>query len=179
MPSRRSAHCQTNSDAWLAVDLAIVELHSVIHFMHSESCPVGAAQHSRRCACGRAGLHFIKIFQEALSNVLQHAHATRLIVELTCPPPQGVLLLRIADNGRGIGARGSNARGRGLGGMSRRAAAPGAGGKVIQALERDAPACICQNPGGGTQFGIMDRPPQPVFLGQRSFAVRSQGIGLG
>jgi signal transduction histidine kinase len=137
---------KTNSDAWLAVDLAIVELHSVIHFMHSESVPivqtVGSLRYWLRKVVERQGLelvwhvrhdipddvlagvpayHFVKIFQEALSNVLQHAHATRLIVELSCPWPQGALLLRIADNGCGIGARGSNAPGRGLDGMFRRA----------------------------------------------------------
>lgn len=137
---------KTDSDAWLAVDLAIVELHSVIHFMHSESVPIvqamGNLRYWLRKVVERQGLelvwrvredipddalvgvpayHFIKIFQEALSNVLQHAGATRLIVELTCPWPQGTLQLRIADNGRGIKARGSKAAGRGLDGMFRRA----------------------------------------------------------
>lgn len=136
---------KTDSDAWLAVDLAIVELHSVIHFMHSDSVPIvqslGSVRYWLRKVVERQGLaltwqmqldlpdnvlagasayHFIKIVQEALSNVLQHAGATRLIVELTCPPPQGMLLLRISDNGRGI-APGSKAPGRGLDGMSRRA----------------------------------------------------------
>lgn len=137
---------EAHSDAWLAVDLAIVELHSVIHFMQPESVPivqaVGSIRYWLRKVVERQGLelvwrvredipddvlvgvpayHFIKIFQEALSNVLQHARATRLIVELSCPWPQGTLLLRIADNGRGINARGSNAKGRGLDGMFRRA----------------------------------------------------------
>lgn len=137
---------KTDSDAWLAVDLAIVELHSVIHFMHSEGVPIvqslGSVRYWLRKVVERQGLvltwqvqhdvpddvlvgvpayHFIKIVQEGLSNVLQHAGATRLIVELTCPPPQGVLLLRIADNGRGISAPGSKAPGRGLDGMFRRA----------------------------------------------------------
>lgn len=137
---------KTDSDAWLAVDLAIVELHSVIHFMNSDSEPVvqtlGNVRYWLRKVVERQGLvltwkmqqdlpddvltgvaayHFIKIVQEALSNVLQHAGATRLIVELTCPPPQATLLLRIADNGRGIGAAGSKNQGRGLEGMSRRA----------------------------------------------------------
>jgi signal transduction histidine kinase len=137
---------KTSSDAWLAVDLAIVELHSVIHFMHSESVPivqtVGSLRYWLQKVVERQGLdlvwevrhdipddvltgvpayHFIKIFQEALSNVLQHAHATRLIVQLSCPWPRGTLLLRIADNGCGISARASKAPGRGLDGMSRRA----------------------------------------------------------
>jgi signal transduction histidine kinase len=113
---------KTDSDAWLAVDLAIVELHSVIHFMHAENVPImqslGNVRYWLRKVVERQGLvltwkmqqdlpddvlggasayHFIKIVQEALSNVLQHAGATRLIVELTCPPPEGTLQLRIAD----------------------------------------------------------------------------------
>lgn len=137
---------KTDSDAWLAVDLAIVELHSVIHFMHSESVPIvqslGSVRYWLRKVVERQGLvltwqvqhdipddvlvgapayHFIKIVQEALSNVLQHSGANRLIVELTCPPPQGTLMLRIADNGRGMGAAGSKVPGRGLDGMFRRA----------------------------------------------------------
>lgn len=136
---------KTDSDAWLAVELAIMELHSVINFMHSESVPivqtlgdlryrlqrvverhgldlVWQVRHDipENVLMGAAAYHFIKIVQEALSNVLQHARATRLIVELRCPWPQGTLLLRIADNGRGIGTRGSKT-GRGLDGMSRRA----------------------------------------------------------
>jgi signal transduction histidine kinase len=151
---------KTDSDAWLAVDLAIVELHSVIHFMHSESVPIvqslGSVRYWLRKVVERQGLelvwqvqhdipddvlvgvpayHFIKIFQEALSNVLQHAHATRLIVELSCPWPQGTLLLRIADNGRGIGARGTNAPGRGLDGMLRRARLLGGTLKIEPVLE--------------------------------------------
>jgi two-component system, NarL family, sensor histidine kinase DevS len=137
---------KTDSDAWLAVELAIMELHSVINFMHSESVSivqtlgdlryrlqrvverhgldlVWQVRHDipENVLVGAAAYHFIKIVQEALSNVLQHARATRLIVELSCPWPRGTLLLRIADNGRGLGPRGSNAAGRGLDGMLRRA----------------------------------------------------------
>jgi signal transduction histidine kinase len=137
---------KTNSEAWLAVDLAIVELHSVIHFMHSESVPIvqslGSVRYWLQKVVERQGLaltwqvqhdipddvlspvpayHFIKIVQEALSNVLQHAGATRLLVQLSCPPPGEMLMLRIADNGRGIGSRGAKNPGRGLDGMSRRA----------------------------------------------------------
>lgn len=137
---------KTHSEAWLAVDLAIVELHSVIHFMHSESVPIvqslGSVRYWLQKVVERQGLvltwqvqpdipddilggvaayHFIKIVQEALSNVLQHAGATRLVVQLSCPQPQETLVLRIADNGRGIPDRASKTPGRGLDGMSRRA----------------------------------------------------------
>jgi len=41
-----------------------------------------------------------RIFQETLTNVARHAHASRVAVTLT--QPEGSLLLRVRDNGRGI-----------------------------------------------------------------------------
>ena len=170
---------KTDSDAWLAVDLAIVELHSVIHFMHADSVPIvqtlGNVRYWLRKVVERQGLvltwqmqqdlpedvlagtsayHFIKIVQEALSNVLQHAGATRLIVELTCPPPEGVLLLRISDNGRGI-ASGSRTPGRGLDGMSRRARLLGGTLKIEPVLE------------GGTCIRLSVPLPRRTFQGRK------------
>jgi len=138
----RKAH----SEAWLIVELAVVELHSVIHFAHSGGESVvqslGNLRYRLQKVVEHAGLdlvwqvrrdipddvlqgapayHFIKIVQEALSNVLQHARATRLIVQLGCPPPGRMLVLRIVDDGCGIGQRESKAGGRGLAGMQRRA----------------------------------------------------------
>lgn len=137
---------KTHSEAWLIVELAVVELHSVIHFAHSGGESVVQALGSLRFRLqklvehkgldlvwqvrhdipkdvlqGAPAYHFIKIVQEALSNVLQHAQATRLIVQLGYPTPGGILLLRIVDNGRGIGPRDTAAGSRGLDGMFRRA----------------------------------------------------------
>jgi signal transduction histidine kinase len=41
-----------------------------------------------------------RIFQEALTNVLRHAHATR--IEVSLDEEDTDLVLRIQDNGRGI-----------------------------------------------------------------------------
>jgi signal transduction histidine kinase len=41
-----------------------------------------------------------RIFQEALTNITRHAHATEVRVDLTCEPDN--LLLEIADNGVGM-----------------------------------------------------------------------------
>ncbi|HWI81101.1 sensor histidine kinase [Ramlibacter sp.] len=149
---------KTDAEAWLAVDLALMELHSVIHFMHSESVPIVHTMGSLRGRLqkvverqglelvwrvrddipsdvlrGAAAYHFTKIVQEALSNVMQHAHATRLIVELSCAWPPGALVLRIVDNGRGIGQ--SAPSGRGLEGMARRAGLLGGTLRIEQVPE--------------------------------------------
>lgn len=42
------------------------------------------------------------IAQEALSNVIQHARATRVAVSLQCLPERGIWLFEIRDNGRGL-----------------------------------------------------------------------------
>jgi signal transduction histidine kinase len=41
-----------------------------------------------------------RIFQEALTNVARHAHASRVEVELT--EEEGTVVLRVSDDGRGI-----------------------------------------------------------------------------
>jgi len=41
-----------------------------------------------------------RIFQEALTNVLRHAHATR--IDISLEEDDSEVLLRIQDNGRGI-----------------------------------------------------------------------------
>lgn len=48
-------------------------------------------------------LAFYRIFQEAMANVLKHAHARRVLVELQ--RDGGGILLRIADDGRGFTRR--------------------------------------------------------------------------
>jgi signal transduction histidine kinase len=60
---------------------------------------------------------------EALSNVLQHAHATRLIIELHATP-QGGAQLRVMDNGKGFDVE--HVQRRGLRSLRERAAAIGA-----------------------------------------------------
>jgi signal transduction histidine kinase len=71
----------------------------------------------------KAMRHLQYLVFEALSNVLQHAHASVLRIELHCTPTGGVRLL-VIDNGRGFEAE--RVKDRGLRSMRERAAAIGA-----------------------------------------------------
>lgn len=149
------------ADVRLALELAVLELHSVVHLAQSNNVPIVEAMANLRyrlqpildrqglqliwqvdedipedVLVGAAARHFIRLVQEALSNVLQHAHATQLIVKLSCPPRGGVLLLEVIDNGRGLawpqGKLGSTYMGRGLASMRQRAEQIGAAFKLIE-----------------------------------------------
>jgi two-component system sensor histidine kinase UhpB len=75
--------------------------------------------------------------QEALTNAIRHANATR--IDITLHEVDGILTLRIEDDGRGIGTR---RKGRGLTGMQERV--HGLGGR-----------CVVEDaPDGGTRVGI-------------------------
>ncbi|MCG2584809.1 ATP-binding protein [Massilia sp. TS11] len=65
-----------------------------------------------------------RIVQEALSNVLKHAHANKVLVALTHDPEGGVLDLEVSDNGDGFDAA-TRSEGIGLIGMRERVAARG------------------------------------------------------
>jgi two-component system sensor histidine kinase UhpB len=58
-----------------------------------------------------------RVAQEALTNVLRHADADQVVVELSCA--NGFLTLRVADDGVGLDHRAN--RGGGLQGMRERA----------------------------------------------------------
>lgn len=60
-----------------------------------------------------------RICQEALTNIARHAHATKVIIELSRTSDQ--LTVVIEDNGRGISNPPSNSKGMGLIGMVERA----------------------------------------------------------
>lgn len=64
-----------------------------------------------------------RIFQETLTNIIRHAKATQVEVRLT--ESDGVLVLTVRDNGRGISERDINDRSIGLIGMKERAAQVG------------------------------------------------------
>lgn len=81
-----------------------------------------------------------RIFQEALTNIAKHAHATRVTVSLRRQRQH--LTLSICDNGRGItpadrvkphsfGLRGMSERARALGGTLNLSPAPGGGTMVV------------------------------------------------
>ena len=66
----------------------------------------------------QAELVVYRVAQEALTNVARHAQADRVCVELTQTPRGDAVLLRITDNGRGVGGR---TEGAGMRGMRERA----------------------------------------------------------
>jgi signal transduction histidine kinase len=69
----------------------------------------------------------LRIAQEAVTNALRHARASRVSVSLGPDGPDGGLVLRVADDGRGFdpGARALRARRLGLTSMHERAASLG------------------------------------------------------
>jgi two-component system sensor histidine kinase UhpB len=57
-----------------------------------------------------------RIIQEALTNVLRHAQASQVVIDVWVDKAEQLLLLRIADNGKGLPRPGSsNSTGQGLG----------------------------------------------------------------
>lgn len=68
-------------------------------------------------------LHILRILQEAFTNVLKHAQATRIIVETGLESNQRQVFIRVSDNGKGLTS--AEFDGRGLGNMARRAASFG------------------------------------------------------
>lgn len=85
-------------------------------------------------------LHVLRILQEAFTNVLKHAQASRIVVETGVVAERDRVFIRVTDNGKGFVVDG--AKGRGLGNMQRRAAAlaaelrisPSATGTAIELL---------------------------------------------
>jgi signal transduction histidine kinase len=71
----------------------------------------------------RTVLHVLRILQEAFTNVLKHARASRIRVETGTLPERRQAFIRVSDDGEGF-ANGKRP-GRGLGNMQRRAAAAG------------------------------------------------------
>jgi signal transduction histidine kinase len=63
-------------------------------------------------------VHLYRIAQEALTNVVRHAEASRVSVELQYTS-EGLVYLRVADNGKGLGK--ANEEGLGRHGMRERA----------------------------------------------------------
>ncbi len=87
----------------------------------------------------QAELVVYRVAQEALTNVARHAAADRVVVEVTQTPHGDAVLLRITDNGRGVGGR---AEGAGMRGMRERA------------LLVDATLTVTAQPEGGTELQL-------------------------
>lgn len=100
-----------------------------------------------------------RVAQEALNNVIKHAHASAVRLQLL-PSDEGRLVLRIVDNGRGIdmaGARspgsfgllGMRERVRAVGGALRIDSSPGKGTTVevhVAASRTDLPSAVPASP---------------------------------
>jgi signal transduction histidine kinase len=91
---------------------------------------------------------FFRIYQETLTNIIRHAHATRVDVRLA--EESGALVLTVQDNGRGISEEEiANTRSIGLVGMRERAmliggeitlqGSPGKGTRMTLRVPLDAP----------------------------------------
>lgn len=59
-----------------------------------------------------------RVVQEALANVVKHAHATR--AEITVVEAEGQVIVEVRDNGRGLGSSDTSGTGLGLAGMRER-----------------------------------------------------------
>ena len=73
----------------------------------------------------------LRICQESLTNVVKHAHATDVQVELAFEPAS--VLLRVRDNGRGFDVEQAKARPRGRG-----------GGFGLSGMEQRTPCCAAR-----------------------------------
>lgn len=84
--------------------------------------------------------HLYRIAQEALRNSLQHARPTRVAIALLATADD--LILRIRDNGRGIGSSLRGATGMGLQNMHYRASVIG-GGLAVRPVPRGGTEVTC------------------------------------
>jgi signal transduction histidine kinase len=101
----------------------------------------------------REALHVLRIFQEAVSNVVQHAGATTITVRTGARPAsdgRAGVFVEVQDDGRGLASVGVDGAGSGLGNMNRRAADVGGsvavdggphGTLIVLWLPIDGPAC--------------------------------------
>jgi two-component system sensor histidine kinase UhpB len=99
---------------------------------------------------GKQAMPAYRVAQEALNNIVKHAHATQATVNLSLAPYTGHLHLMISDNGRGFDPRSDRNVGIGLIGMRERVAA--VGGELH----------LSSTPGQGTILSVtlpLDPPP--------------------
>lgn len=87
---------------------------------------------------GAAAHHLALLVQEALSNILQHARATRVAVSWAPVPSGRAWLLLVSDDGCGLAGSAdgaTRARGKGMAGMRQRAAQAGGRLQVTQSAQ--------------------------------------------
>ena len=108
-----------------------------------EDLPIELQFHMQKAIPGLAPAarhELLRIGQEALTNILRHAHATRVRIELVSSDRQ--VRLSVADNGRGFAPAPTPNHREGFGLLSLRARAEGVGGKLD----------IQSRPGRGTRI---------------------------
>jgi two-component system sensor histidine kinase UhpB len=98
---------------------------------------------------GEQAMPVYRVTQEALTNVLKHARATKVQVHLSVTPDGQSLLLDIRDNGAGFDPEQARGSGIGLIGMRERVSA--AGGQLQ----------LISSPGQGTQVRVSVPLKQP------------------
>ena len=92
---------------------------------------------------GAAAHHLALVVQEALSNMLQHARATRVAVSWAPVPSGRAWLLLVSDDGCGLGASaGTDTRVRSKGMASMRQRAAQAGGRLQVTQSAQGGVCI-------------------------------------
>ena len=92
---------------------------------------------------GAAAHHLALVVQEALSNMLQHARATRVAVSWAPVPSGRAWLLLVSDDGCGlVGSTGDTARARGKGLANMRQRAAQAGGRLQVTQSAQGGVCI-------------------------------------
>ena len=104
---QRLSHAVGEWKADLAQRLAAAQVHLVWACTQDREVPLNMTQWSA----------LTRVLRELVSNVLQHAQATRVDIRITLQGPE--LRLRVADNGRGRAPE-AWARGLGLGGVRKR-----------------------------------------------------------
>ena len=115
---------------------------------------------------------FFRIFQEALTNIIRHAQATRVEVRLL--ETEGYLVLEVKDNGRGISEQEiNNTKSIGLLGMRERAAL--LSGEVrLRGTQGKGTTVSVRIPRRGPRSTRENRHENPVNRRPRSGAARSQ-----
>lgn len=109
-----------------------------------------AVEYSRQIGCGRCGsrvmIQLYRIAQEAITNAVKHARASRIVVALDCHDRKG-MVLRVRDNGVGRATAVAGKGGLGLGIMAYRARVIG-GTLTVADVAEGGTEVICRVPCG-------------------------------
>lgn len=122
---------------------ALEDLAAGVDRMFRVSCRVEGVLEAPPLDHGKA-THLFRIAQEAVSNSIRHGHARRIIIELSSA--QGGNLIRIEDDGVGIGGAASTREGMGMRSMKYRANVIGATIEIGPAPQRGT-VVTCRFPG--------------------------------